>query len=107
MRYLTIRELKQQVNIDPQWTGDDQYLMHLGDAAEGTVEGILDTPLEMYLDDDNMLPDGILHAMMMLVATWFNDRESSTHSGAVKHPEAVDFLLAQYKNYGQKHFLKR
>lgn len=97
--YLQLYQLKKHLNIDEDFTDDDEYLMDLGYAAELAVQKSIDKNLSELEDEDGMIPAPLLHAALFLVGTWYADRESVTHASAAVLPHAYEFLVHLYRDY--------
>lgn len=101
--FLTLEEIKKQLNIDPQFTDDDQYLQDLGEVAEKAVEKHIDMNLEVLASKNGGgLPSPILHAMKLMIGNLYENREPVAYSGAVEVPLSYQYLLSLYKNYSNK-----
>ena len=50
-------------------------------------------------DENGDIPSALAHAILLLCGTYYDDRESITHSNAVKIPHAFEYLLDLYRNY--------
>lgn len=100
MQYLNLDILKKHLNIDNCFHDDDEYITSLGDVAEEMVATHLDNKLDIIAaDNDNKLPMPIKHAMMLLVANLYQNREGIAFASVQDIPHSYDYLLAQYKNY--------
>lgn len=98
MNYLTLDEIKRQCNIDLEYTGDDEYLEMVGDAAEDMTAQLLDMPLDELEAETGDLPASIRHALRMLVDYFYSvNRGSSENTPSI--PEAVFTMLKLYRNF--------
>lgn len=90
---ITIAELKQHLNLEPDWKGEDSYLLSLIGAAKQVVQ--------MHICDDidgkseGQLP--LAHAIKLLVGTWYMNRESLSNLQKGNH--SYEYILSLYKNY--------
>lgn len=100
-QYIDLYTTKAHLNLDQEFTGDDLYLLQLMDAAENVVQNNLDTPLYTYSDNNGYLPSPIVQAILLLIGTWYDNRESDSHSSMTTVPHGVEYLLSPFKNYGQ------
>jgi hypothetical protein len=98
MKYLDLDTVKKQCSVDDWFHDDDEYLMSLGDVAENMVETDLDCDLSSVCVD-NRLPDSVRHAMLLLVAHFYRNRESVVFGSAVELPLGYEFLVSQFRNY--------
>lgn len=97
--YISTDEVKQQLNIDCWYAEDDKYLLHLITVVQDAVERHIDHELSDLENEDGDIPDGLKHAMLLLIGTFYENRESVTHSNAVKVPHTFDYLIDFYKDY--------
>ena len=100
MNYLNIKILKKHLNVDDFFHDDDQYISQLGDVAEQMVEADLDANLtDIVNDNDGKLPSPILHAMMLLVGNFYQNREGVAFASASEIPQSYEYLLSRWHNY--------
>lgn len=97
MKYLTLEDIKKQLNIDTEFTEDDNYLTSLGDVAESIVSRHIDYDLDKLLED-NVLPSPIYQACLLMVGNLYANRESISFTSPYKMPFSFEYLLATYKN---------
>lgn len=100
--YLTLEQIKHHLNLDYYFIEDDQYLMDLARVVENAVQKHIDTPLS-DLEEDYTLPAPLIHAMLLLIGTYYAKRESIVFASAQAVPQAYDYLLDLYKNYNGPH----
>lgn len=97
--YIQLYQAKKHLNIDPDFTDDDEYIMDLVHTAEKAVELSCDVKLSSMEDGDGHIPSPLSHAMLMLVANWYANRESVSTVNLAKIPHAFEFLVGLYKDY--------
>lgn len=91
---ITIDELKQHLNIEKEWNGDNQYLQSLLDAAQAVVQKHICNSID-GITSEEQLP--LAHAIKLLVGTWFINRESLSNLNKANH--SYEYILSLYKNY--------
>lgn len=99
---LDAEALKGQLNMtdDEADEIDDAILERLIEAAQAHTERVLG----YKLDDTTELPDGVPadleHAVLMIAAHWFNEREAVL-IGVTGQPTpfGADQILSEYRNY--------
>lgn len=96
--YLTLERIKKHLNIDSDFTGDDEYLLFLEDVAEKTVQRHIDDNLEVIANGGE-LPSPLLQAMLLYIGNLYMSRESIKFSNVQDVPFSYDYLLSLYKNY--------
>ena len=91
---ITLDEIKQHLNLEKDWHGEDPYLQSLIGAAKQVVQ--------MHICDDidgksegQLLP--LAHAIKLLVGTWYMNRESLSNLQKGNH--SYEYILSLYKNY--------
>lgn len=91
---IILDEIKQHLNLEADWHGEDSYLQSLIGAAKQVVQ--------MHICDDidgksegQLLP--LAHAIKLLVGTWYMNRESLSNLQKGNH--SYEYILSLYKNY--------
>lgn len=102
MNYLTLAQIKKHLNIDTQFTDDDEYIESLGEVAEEIVSQHLRQDLSVIASgyNDN-LPKPIVHAMLLLVGNFYANRETVAFASAYELPLSYEYLLSPYVGYGK------
>lgn len=92
--------VKKHLNLEPDFTMDDEYLFGLIEAAETVVRKDLTIRCEseMYDEEGEIKPD-IKHAILLLVGTWYASRESVAYGVPNKVPHAYEYIISLNKNY--------
>lgn len=91
---ITIDELKQHLNIERDYHGEDSYLQSLIDAAKVVVQKHICDSIDGK--SEGQLP--LAHAVKLLVGTWYMNRESLSNLNKANH--SYEYILSLYKNYG-------
>lgn len=100
MKYLTLELLKRQLNMNLDYTDEDVYLTHLCDVTEDVVKKAIDDNLEVLADaNDGVLPPSIVHAMLLLAATYYSNRENVAFANGIDVPKTYDYLIDLNRNY--------
>ncbi len=90
--------LKMHVNAN-DFTDDDAYLQHLLDTAKShVIRSTRRTEAELIeMGDGTNLPDEINHAILMIAAHWYNQRESD--AGVQMHavPDSLQALTKPFR----------
>lgn len=98
MTYLTLEQIKQHLNIDSDYTGDDNYLTSLGEVVEMVVEKHIDNSLNA-LCEGGVLPPPLQLAMLLLIGNYYNTREAVAFVSSSEIPLSYNYLLDLFKNY--------
>lgn len=99
MTYLTVEKVKQHLNIDSYYTDDDTYLASLIDVVQNVVEKHIDNSLVTLQGEGGELPPPLLHAMLLLIGSFYNNRESVSNLTMKEVPLGYNYLLDLFKNY--------
>ena len=91
---ITIDEIKQHLNIERDYHGEDSYLQSLIDAAKVVVQKHICDSIDGK--SEGQLP--LAHAVKLLVGTWYMNRESLSNLNKANH--SYEYILSLYKNYG-------
>lgn len=96
MAVVSLALFKKHVRAD-DFADDDEYLEHLLATAEVSVITATNrTERELTENNNGEFPAPLKHAVMMLAAHWYNQRESV---GSVQLAEVPDTLQALVKPY--------
>ena len=98
MRFVTVDELKHQMNVDMDWHGDDAYIEAIGTAAEDMVEQLVNTPLEELVASEGELPPTIKHAIK-IVSDYFYAVQRGSNANDGELPESVYTMLKLFRNF--------
>ena len=96
--YITLQEAKKHLQIDADFTDDDNYIITLIQVAEDSVSQHLDIALRELLTDGK-LPSAIQHSILLMVGNLYANREPVAYTSVVKVPYTLDYLLGLYKHY--------
>lgn len=97
--YVTLTELKKQLNIDTAFTDDDTYLESLEAAGEEVVSKYINRELSDIVDSNNKLPASVKHAILLWVSTAYEIRESVSNSSMVPVHHSFDLLCDLWRKY--------
>lgn len=96
VNYLTLKDIKQQLVIEEDYTQDDQYLEALGDTCEELVEQQINKKLTDVLEENNnVLPAPLKHAIKLIIEYFYDNRGSGDNS----IPDSFYYICALYRNY--------
>ena len=100
--YLQLNQIKKHLNIDEDFKGDDEYILQLAQSAQEVVEVHIDRPLDSLTNEEGNLPSSLIQAMLLLVGTWYANRESVSFASTYVLPHSYDYIIALYKNYNRE-----
>lgn len=104
MNHLTLKLIKEHLNLDNDFTLDDAYLSNLGDVVEQVVEKHIDDSF-VYLANANggHLPTPLIQAMLLLLGTYYSNREHIAFNANYEVGNSYTFLIDLYRNYSASH----
>lgn len=97
---LDLSLVKKHLNIEPEFTDDDFYICNLIEAAEEIVKNHVmpDSPDDLLDENGDYLPN-VRHAILLLVGTFYANRESVAYGIPNKVPHGYEYILQQLKTY--------
>lgn len=100
MTYLNLELIKNHLNLQ-NFSDDDTYLQHLGSAVEFVVERDIDKKLTTIAQENGgELPPSLLHAMLLLLGTYYANRENISYASCVEVPKTYQYICDLYRSYG-------
>jgi len=96
--FLDLDVIKRHLNINFDYHDEDEYLLMLADVAFRAIENHIDDSLEKFVYDGQLDPP-LVHAALLLIGTYYQNRESVTFGTAMPIPHAYEYLLTPYINY--------
>ena len=101
MTYLNLELIKTHLNLQ-NFSDDDKYLQHLGSAVEFVVEQDIDKKFTTIAQENGgELPPSLLHAMLLLLGTYYANRENVSYSSCVEVPKTYAYICDLYRCYGK------
>lgn len=97
--YVTLSEARKHVNLDEWFTEDDGYILELIKVAEDIVEKRIGKPLSKCINKDGELEASVKHSILLLIGTYYNQREATTPTSISTVPYTFDFLADLNKKY--------
>ncbi|MGL5260843.1 MAG: head-tail connector protein [Bacteroides sp.] len=92
--YVEVEELKAHLNIDT--TCDDDYIEQLSMAAQNSVEKRIQCQLSEYVDEQGHLAPSLKHAIKIMVATLYDNREAVSFGQPHPVPYTLDYLITPF-----------
>lgn len=101
MTYLNLELIKTHLNLQ-NFSDDDKYLQHLGSAVEFVVERDIDKKLTTIAQENGgELPPSLLHAMLLMLGTYYANRENVSYASCVEVPKTYAYICDLYRCYGK------
>lgn len=97
--YIELDYAKKHLNIEPDFTEDDEYILGLIDMAEAAVRVHVNEDFDT-LEESNggCLPAPLLQAMLLMIGNMYQNREPlGTKNLAL--PFNYQYLIDLYRNY--------
>lgn len=99
MAYITLEEAKEQINGLEDYSGDDSYITGLIGAAEDVVERDICRPLGSFEDENGDIPSGLRHAILLMVANFYSNREPVAFAKCSEVPLSYRHLTNLYRDF--------
>jgi uncharacterized phage protein (predicted DNA packaging) len=100
MAVVSLALFKKHVRAD-DFSDDDEYLQHLIDTAEvAIITATNRTEKELTDGNGGEFPAPLKHAIMMVAAHWYNQRESVSTTQMHEVPDALQALVKPYRKLG-------
>lgn len=99
MTCIPLELAKKHLNLDEDFTEDDEYILGLVGAAKGAVERALNASLDrLAKENGGEVPMAIIQAILLMVGNWYQNREI-TGSKTAALPYNFEYLINLYKHY--------
>ena len=99
MTCIPLELAKKHLNLDEDYTEDDEYILGLIGASKGAVEMALNASLDRLAEENGgEVPMAIIQAILLMVGNWYQNREI-TGSKVAALPYNFEYLINLYKHY--------
>lgn len=99
MTCIPLELAKKHLNLDEDFTEDDEYILGLVAAAKGAVEKALNASLDRLAEENGgEVPMAIIQAILLMVGNWYQNREI-TGSKVAALPYNFEYLINLYRHY--------
>lgn len=96
---INLERIKKHLNIDTEFTDDDDYIEFLCSVAEDVVQKHIDKTFEEIIAEEGEIPNALLHAMLLFIGNMYDSRESNTYGSVNKVPHSLEYILNMYRDY--------
>lgn len=93
--YLSIDDAKKHLNVEHD--EDDDFISELIDVAEDHLSGLLNRQLVSVEESSGELPAALRHALRIIVARFYADREGYRPGRVTELPFALGSLIGRYQ----------
>ncbi len=97
--YLNLDTIKKHLNIDADFTDDDEYIEFLDSVAEDLVQKHIDKSFEDIVAEEGAIPKPLLHAILLFIGNLYDNRESIAFAAPSEVPQSLTYILNMYRNY--------
>lgn len=96
---LTLDRIKKHLNIDADFTEDDEYIEFLESVAEDLVQKHIDKKFDDIIAEEGALPNALLHAILLFIGNMYDNRESVAFANPSEVPQSLTYILNMYRDY--------
>lgn len=98
--YITLEEAKRHLEVDPDYTGDDDLIRDIILDVEDVAASDLCVPLQILETEYGALPRTIRRAMLLLIGSYYKNREDEIpNSESAQMANGYRKLISNYRNY--------
>lgn len=97
--FTTLQTARKFCNIDDDFHADDDLLLHFIETAENSVEKNINRPLYACVGQDGLLPATIRQQILILVSTFYENRECISPVQMHALPKSFDWLASLDRHY--------
>lgn len=94
-QYLTLPEAKKHLNVEHD--EDDDFITELIDVAEDLLSSLLSRDLITVEEATGALPPALRHALRLIVARYYADREGYRAGRFTELPFTIAALISKYR----------
>lgn len=97
--YIDLDYAKKHLNIEPDFTEDDEYILGLIEVAEASVKVHCNEDFNKLAEENGgCLPAPLLQAMLLMIGNMYQNREPLGTRNATL-PFNYQYLIDLYRNY--------
>ena len=98
--YITLEKAKQHLNLEAEYTADDEYIQGLIEVAEQAVQIHVNEKLETIAQKNGgELPSPLVQAMLLMIGNLYQNREPVAPSKVMALPFNYEYLIRLYQNW--------
>lgn len=100
MAYVDLQLAKRHLNVEQEFTDDDEYISGLIEAAEVVVSKDICVELDTLTEEGgNVLPAPLRQCILLMVGQFYANREPVAFAQTSEVPLSYSHLVALYRNY--------
>lgn len=97
---ITLDDIKRHLQIELDCNEDDLFIADLESSAADVVRINLNlNSLDEIRECNGLLPAGVYQAMLLLIGTWYANRESISYGSPKPVPHGLEYILDHYRRY--------
>ena len=96
---LELDRIKKHLNIDADFTDDDEYIEFLESVSEDLVQKHIDKKFDDIIAEEGALPNALLHAILLFIGNMYDNRESVAYANPSEVPQSLTYILNMYRDY--------
>lgn len=96
---IDLQTIKSHLNIDSEYTEDDNYLEYLEGVAKEIIEKHIDRTFDDIIAEEVEIPQPLLHAMLIMIGNMYANRESVSYSPVYSVPNSLQYILSLYRDH--------
>ena len=100
--HVTLDEAKKHLNVEQEYTEDDNYIETLIDVAEAKVAKELCVKVEELAtieEGSKLIPHPIKQAILLNIGMYYANREELTYTQSKPLEQGSKYLIALYRDY--------
>lgn len=100
MAYIELQQAKHHLNVEQEFTEDDEYIENLIEVAEAVVSKDICEDLKT-LEEENTgkIPAPLRQCILLMVGQFYANREPVAFAQSSKVPLSYEHLVSLYRNY--------
>lgn len=95
---ITLELAKKHLNLEQDFTEDDEYILGLIDVAEKAVRVHVNDDIKKIAEDKGCFPTPLVQAALLMVGNLYQNREI-VGSKTTELPNNYKYLIDLYRNY--------
>lgn len=99
--YVSLEEARKHLNIEPDFTDDDDYIKDLIDSAELVVEKDICVSLAEVEVTEGRIPPPLKRAILLLVGSFYASRETEAFGVLVSKLPRYNHIVGLYRDYSR------
>lgn len=97
--FLELAHIKKHLNIDADYTDDDEYILYLYDVAVDVIQKHIDITFDEIMQKEGKIPNALLHALLLFIGNMYDNRESVSYASVHEVPNSLSYILNMYRDY--------